>query len=179
MEGYDKTEYEAIARKKWEESTIQNNFVFSKTMEIIFICPFAPFKLRKHIYTFQERCKEETSLLLGSETNKIILSTKGADNDISSELKNFLSYVETGVTADEYTREMNNAVRVIKNNEKARLDFMGYEMDLLEREIRGEKRGREQLRKEMSSIISKKDMEIAELKKQIAMMSESAKTSNI
>ncbi|MBP3722680.1 MAG: hypothetical protein J6I62_05460, partial [Selenomonadaceae bacterium] len=103
----------------------------------------------------------------------------GADNDISSELKNFLSYVETGVTADEYTREMNNAVRVIKNNEKARLDFMGYEMDLLEREIRGEKRGREQLRKEMSSIISKKDMEIAELKKQIAMMSESAKTSNI
>ena len=275
MEGYDKTEYEAIARKKWEESTIQNNFVFSKTMEmnpelcqtlieyilqtkieginyperektlenridskgvrldvyvkdnnetvfdlemqissdsdnlakrmryyqgvidgdnlkrgahysslkptyIIFICPFAPFKLRKHIYTFQERCKEETSLLLGSETNKIILSTKGEDNDISSELKNFLSYVETGVTADEYTREMNNAVRVIKNNEKARRDFMGYEMDLLERElrgeIRGEKRGREQLRKEMSSIISKKDMEIAELKKQIAMMSQSAKT---
>ena len=52
---------------------------------------------------------------------------------------------------------------------------MGYEMDLLERELRG----REQMKNEMSSIISKKDMEIAELKKQIAMMSESAKTSNI
>ena len=277
MEDYSKTEQEAIVLKKWEESTIQSDFVFSKTMEmypklckklieyilktkieeityperektiknridskgvrldvyvkdneenvfdlemqvsansdnlakrmryyqgaidgdnlkrgehysvlkptyIIFICPFAPFEdFNRHIYTFQERCKEEPSLLLlGSATNKIILSTKGTEDDITPELKNFLDYVETGAANDDYTKEMNNAVRVIKNNEKARLEFMSYEMNLLEREIN--------VRNEMSKIISQKDniisqkdnaiyqkdMEIAMLKKQIAMMSKSA-----
>jgi len=34
MEDYSKTEQEAIVRKKWEESTIQSYFVFSKTMEM-------------------------------------------------------------------------------------------------------------------------------------------------
>ena len=119
-------------------------------------------------------------MLLGSATNKIILSTKGTEDDITPELKNFLDYVETGVTNDDYTKVMNNAVRVIKNNEKARLEFMSYEMNLLEREIN--------VRNEMSKIISQKDniisqkdnaisqkdMEIAMLKKQIAMMSKLA-----
>ena len=51
---------------------------------------------------------------------------------------------------------------------------MGYEMDLLEREMRG----REDMRKEMETELNKKDQElekmrkeIATLKKQIAMMS--------
>ena len=273
MNDYTKAEREAIARKKWEESTIRDNFVFGKTMEmnpdlcqtlieyilktkvegityperektienrtdskgirldvyvkdkegtvfdiemqlssssdnlakrmryyqgmidgdnlkrgehyyslkpmyIIFICPFAPFEYNRHIYTFQERCNEESALFLGSETNKIILSTKGTEDDISQELRNFLDYVETGLTADNYTKKMDNAVNMIKSNEKARLDFMGYEMDLLEREIRG----REDMRKEMNKImeielnkknqeLEKMQNEIVMLKKQIAMMS--------
>ncbi len=273
MNDYTKAEREAIARKKWEESTIRDNFVFGKTMEmnpdlcqtlleyilktkiegityperektienridskgirldvyvkdkegtvfdiemqhssssdnlakrmryyqgmidgdnlkrgehyyslkpmyIIFICPFAPFEYNRHIYTFRERCNEESALFLGSETNKIILSTKGTEDDISQELRNFLDYVETGLTADNYTKKMDNAVNMIKYNEKARLDFMGYEMDLLEREMRG----REDMRKEMNKImeieldkknqeLEKMQNEIVMLKKQIAMMS--------
>jgi hypothetical protein len=63
---------------------------------------------------------------------------------------------------------------MIKSNEKARLDFMGYEMDLLEREMKG----REDMRKEMEMDINKKNQELEKmqneiimLKKQIAMMS--------
>lgn len=232
----DLTKQEAIIQKKWEESTIQNNFVFSKTMEmnpdlcqqlvenildekiesisyperekvlenridskgvrldvylkdnadrvfdlemqvssssdnlakriryyqglideenlkrgehydklnptyIIFICPFVPFKKQnQYIYTFRDRCDQVPSLILPNDAVKIFLSTKGKEGKISSELKNFLNYVENGVVEGSFVQKLDKAVYAIKTNEKARSIFMGYEMDLLERELKGERK---------------------------------------
>ena len=52
---------------------------------------------------------------------------------------------------------------------------MGYEMDVLERELkaekRGEKRGREAMRVEMNEMISEKDKKIAALEAKLAKIS--------
>ena len=42
---------------------------------VIFICTFDPFDKGRHLYTFENRCNEDTSLLLGDETKKVFLNT--------------------------------------------------------------------------------------------------------
>ena len=109
---------------------------------IIFICPFDRFKQGRHIYTFRERCDQDHNLQLNDGAVKIFLSTKGTLNDVSQEIKNFLDYVDSGIVSGRFVKELDAAVRVVKSNEKARLEFMTYQMALLERELEGEERGR-------------------------------------
>lgn len=116
---------------------------------IIFICPFDKFKFGRHLYTFRERCDEEPSLTLDDGAVKIFLSTKGSVNDVSSELQNFLNYVDNGIVIGNFIQQLDNAVNSVKSNEKARKDFMTLEMYLKERELEGEEKGREEERIQM------------------------------
>ena len=95
---------------------------------VIFICTFDLFGKGRHIYRFENRCIEETELLLGDETTKIILNTKGTMDDIPYPLKLFLDYIETGNAMDDYTRELENAVADVRSNEKWRDSIMTLEM---------------------------------------------------
>lgn len=113
---------------------------------IIFICPFDRFKRGRHIYTFRERCDEDTALTLDDGTVKIFLSTKGSIDDISPELKNFLNYVDSGIIAGNFVQKLDDAVNSVKSNQKARKDFMTYQMALLESKLEGEEKGREEER---------------------------------
>ena len=45
---------------------------------IIFICTFDPFKRKRSVYTFQNRCVEETSLEIGDGATTIFLCTNGS-----------------------------------------------------------------------------------------------------
>lgn len=109
---------------------------------IIFICPFDRFKLGKHIYTFRERCDEDNTITLDDGSVKVFLSTKGSVDDVSPELKNFLNYVDSGIVAGNFVKKLDDAVNSVKFNEKARLDYMTYEMALLDRELQGREEGR-------------------------------------
>jgi len=109
---------------------------------IIFICPFDRFKQGRHLYSFRERCDQDTSLELSDGAIKIFLSTKGTSNDISDELKAFLKYVDSGIISGEFVKKLDGAVNTVKNNEKVRHDFMTLQMYLLEHEIEAEERGR-------------------------------------
>lgn len=44
---------------------------------VIFVCTFDPFHIGRHVYTVENRCVEDTNLLLNDATQKIILNTKG------------------------------------------------------------------------------------------------------
>ena len=144
-----------------------------KQTYIIFICPFDPFKRERHIYTFRERCEEDPSLKLQENgAVKIFLSTKGKIDDVSRELRDFLNYVESGVINGSFVKKLDETVQSVKINEKARVEFMTYEMALLERELKG----REDMRLELNQVISQKnqvifhkDKEIARLKEQLAL----------
>jgi len=58
---------------------------------------------RRHIYTFENRCKESPSLSLGDETTKIFLNTKGNMPDVDAKMLEFLSYVEN--TTDDFAKQ--------------------------------------------------------------------------
>ena len=111
---------------------------------IIFICPFDKFKRGRHIYTFRERCDEDSTLTLNDGAVKIFLSTKGYIDDVSYDLKNFLNYIDNGIISGTFVQKLDDAVNIVKSNEKARLDFMTFEMYLKERELESEKKGREE-----------------------------------
>ena len=77
---------------------------------IIFICPFDRFKRGRHIYTFRERCDEDSSLTLNDGAVKIFLSTKGTLNDVSPELKNFLNYIDNGIISGTFVQKLDDAL---------------------------------------------------------------------
>ena len=104
---------------------------------IIFICPFDRFKQGRHIYTFRERCDQDYALPLNDGAVKIFLSTKGTLDDVSAEVKAFLNYVDSGIIKGKFVKQLDVAVKSVKSNEKARLEYMTYHMALLESELEG------------------------------------------
>ena len=97
---------------------------------IIFICTFDPFRSGRHIYTFENTCCEEPELKLGDETVKLLLNTRGKMDDISSDLRAFLTYVEN--TTDEFAentdsrlvKDLQQRVRAIKDSRKFQDEYM-------------------------------------------------------
>ena len=112
---------------------------------IIFICPFDKFKQGRHIYTFQERCAQDTNLKLNDGSTKIFLSTKGTLDDVNPVLKAFLDYVDSHVVSGEFVKKLDNAVTVVKSNQKVRHDFMTLQMYLLEEKMEAEVRSKEEI----------------------------------
>jgi len=104
---------------------------------IIFVCPFDLFGKGKHMYTFKETCAEVPNLLLGDGTTKIFFNTKGTAADVDSDIKAFLDYVESGIVENDFVRELDEIVKIVKSNRMAVKEFMTYEMTLRERELRG------------------------------------------
>ena len=115
---------------------------------IIFICPFDRFKRGRHIYTFRERCDEDNNITLDDGAVKIFLSTKGSADDVSDDIKNFLNYVDSGIISGDFVQQLDDAVTSVKTNEKARLNFMTYQMALLESKLQGRAEGRTEGRTE-------------------------------
>ena len=108
---------------------------------IIFICPFR-FKYNRLFYSFRERCDQELDFILESGVTKIFLSTKGTIDDVTSDIKAFLEYVDKGIISGDFVKELDDAVQLVKSNRKAMKEFMTYEMALLEERMEGEQLGR-------------------------------------
>ena len=108
---------------------------------IIFICPFDTFKQGRHIYTFRERCDQDTALALNDGAAKIFLNTKGNREDASADMRAFLDYVDAGIVAGKFVAALDDAVDSIKFNRKARHDFMTFQMYLLEEKMASERLG--------------------------------------
>ena len=121
---------------------------------IIFICTFDLFNKGRHRYTFETVCKEDNSIKLEDDTNKIILNTKGIMNDLSEELIEFLEYVEHSDdnTAEKakgtLVKKIHKRVIEVKSDVSMEVEFM----TLLERDREkieeGRKEGREEGRLE-------------------------------
>lgn len=115
-----------------------------KKSYVIFICTFDPFGLGRHIYTFENRCSEDTALTLNDGTVKIILNTKGTLDDVSPEMKRLLDYVDGKGVSDTFTRDLEEAVQSARQNEKWRLDYMTLQMNYQEKYEQGIEQGNKQ-----------------------------------
>ena len=112
-----------------------------KKSYVIFICTFDPFGLGRHIYTFENRCSEDTTLTLNDGTVKIILNTKGTLDDVSPAMKRLLDYVDGKGVSDTFTRNLEEAVQSARQNEKWRLDYMTLQQEYRERFQEGKAEG--------------------------------------
>lgn len=113
---------------------------------VIFICTFDYFHQGRYIYKFRERCDQDLSLELKDGATKIFLSSKGKIDDVDSDIKAFLKYVDSGFVSGTFVKELDVAVNSVKFNERVRHDFMTFQMALLEREMETEKRVRNEER---------------------------------
>ena len=50
---------------------------------VIFICTYDPFGTGRRVYTFENRCIEDTSIALGDEATTIILNAKGTVGEVN------------------------------------------------------------------------------------------------
>lgn len=114
-----------------------NNYKDLKKSFVIFVCTFDLFGEGRHIYTFENCCIQNTELRLGDDTTKIILNTKGTMDDVTPEMKKLLDYIDGKEPEDDFTRELDEAVRSVRKNEKWRLDYMTLQMNYQEKYEQG------------------------------------------
>lgn len=115
-----------------------------KPSYIIFICPFDMFDKGRHLYTFQNICKEDHKILLKDEATKIFLNAHGNMDDVNKELKAFLDYVAGKSTEDTFVKKLELAVKEAKRNREWRYEYMTLLMRDQENIEQGIKQGMEQ-----------------------------------
>ncbi len=115
---------------------------------IIFVCTFDPFKKGRHIYSFENRCKEDLSLILGDETEKIFINTVGKADDIGEEFQNLLDFFNGMAPKGIFPNALQAEVSKVKKSQEWRREYMTLQifMDDARREER--KIGREEGRAE-------------------------------
>jgi len=121
-----------------------DNYKDLKRSFVIFVCTFDLFGEGRHIYTFENRCIQNPELSLGDETTKIILNTKGTMDDVTPEMKTLLDFIDGKEPQDDFTRELDEAVRSVRKNEKWRLDYMTLQMNYQEKYEQGVEQGNKQ-----------------------------------
>ena len=121
-----------------------------KNTIVIFICTFDVFKKDYLKYTFKNICIEDKELILNDATTKVFVNTTATldDENLNSKLVSLIKYINSETITDEYTKKLDEAVRIKRRSADWRVKYMKYELNLLEREREGEKRGREEGRVE-------------------------------
>lgn len=115
---------------------------------VIFICLEDVFGKNRHIYTFENICREDPEIKLRDGAIKIFLNAKSNLNDVSSELRAFLDYLGGKKSEDEYVQKLERAVKEAKRNRKWRHEYMTLLMRDQENQEIGEERGRREGRLE-------------------------------
>ena len=115
---------------------------------VIFICLEDVFGKNRHIYTFENICREDPEIKLRDGAIKIFLNAKSNLNDVSSELRAFLDYLGGKKSEDEYVQKLEKAVKEAKHNRKWRHEYMTLLMRDQENQEIGEERGRREGRLE-------------------------------
>lgn len=120
-----------------------------KRSYVIFICTEDLFERGLPVYTFENRCKEVSDLLLGDETVKVFINAEGNTMGLSSEMKAFLEYLRSGATeGSTFVTELEKEVQKARKHLEWRTEYMTLQMhydEIAEEAMeRGMKQGLEQ-----------------------------------
>ena len=124
-----------------------------KPSYIIFICLFDLFEKGRHLYTFENICKEDKDIALGDGTTKIFLNTDSEMDDIAQELRAFLDYVGGKSSNDPFIQKMEEAVKEAKKNREWRLEYMTLLMRDQENVEKGIGQGEDKLAKLVAKLM--------------------------
>ena len=91
---------------------------------VIFLCLSDPFGKGRHIYSFENMCREDTNIKLHDDANKIIINAAGTQEDVSEALKDFLNYLREKTVRGELVRKIARAVEHARAHEEWRVEYM-------------------------------------------------------
>ena len=99
---------------------------FSKLPDsnVMFICTFDPFGEGKGIYTFREKCEEDTQIGLNDGTTKVFFNCTYQGDDLPEDIKKFYKYIRTGESESALTERIDKAVVRCRRNEIWRTEYM-------------------------------------------------------
>lgn len=105
---------------------------------IIVILPYDPFDKKRMVYTIQNQCVEDTTVVYDDGAKKIFLYTKGTAGNPSQGLKDMLKYMEE-TTEDNVTNSdiarLHKLVMQVKNSKEVGINYMkSWEIEQLVRE---------------------------------------------
>lgn len=135
-------------RTRYYVSTMDNNALkkgerYSQLRKsyVIFICTFDPFDRGLAKYTFNAICNEDHSLVLDDGVTRVFINTEGDRHRVSKELANFIGYISTGEVTDDYTRDLDEEVQALRNDDGRERDYMTYMQTIMEHEDMAYSRG--------------------------------------
>ena len=111
------------------------NFDQLNPLVLIFICTFDFYKEGRYVYTFKSRCLENLGLELANDVTVKLVNAKGKQGQVNDLLKNFLEYVMTNKPVDDFTKDVERQVWAVKNDKKAREEYMVLQAKIREHEI--------------------------------------------
>ena len=135
-------------RTRYYVSTMDNNALkkgerYSQLRKsyVIFICTFDPFGRGLAKYTFNAICNEDHSLVLDDGVTRVFINTEGDRHRISKELASLIGYISTGEVTDDYTQDLDEEVRALRNDDGRERDYMTYMQTIMEHEDMAYSRG--------------------------------------
>ena len=144
-------------RTRYYISTMDNNALkkgerYSQLRKsyVIFICTFDPFGRGLAKYTFNAICNEDHSLVLDDGVTRVFINTEGDRHRISKELASLIGYISTGEVTDDYTQDLDEEVRTLRNDDGRERDYMTYMQTIMEHEDMAYNRGISQANKAMA-----------------------------
>ena len=144
-------------RTRYYVSTMDNNALkkgerYSQLRKsyVIFICTFDPFGRGLAKYTFNAICNEDQSLVLDDGVTRVFINTEGDRHRISKELASLIGYISTGEVTDDYTKDLDEEVRTLRNDDGRERDYMTYMQTIMEHEDMAYNRGISQANKAMA-----------------------------
>lgn len=137
-----------------DQQMLEKGIVYSKLKDsyVIMICLFDYYGKGRHIYTFTNRCHEETDLEMADGTTKIVLNAVGTKDDVSGHLKEFLRYVAGKSSDDDYVKKLDDAVKKARANKEWRREYM----TLMMRDLENQEMGIEKEQKDRIAIMLEK-----------------------
>ena len=95
-----------------------------KESYVIFICKKDLFKQNFPRYTFQNICLEDYSVNLNDFSSKVIYNASAYESCTDKELKNFLKFICTNESTDDFSQQIKDCVTNIKKNEVFRKEYL-------------------------------------------------------
>ena len=104
-----------------------------KTSFIIFITTYDPYDKGWYMYPFETICSWDMEIKMDDGARRIVLNTKGTKDkeghEVSSEIKEMLSYMDGRAPESEYSRMLDRAVSEVKQSEERRTEYMSINVE--------------------------------------------------
>lgn len=102
-----------------------------KQSYVIFLCLFDIFGNGLPIYTFQNRCNENGSILLNDGTTKVFFNARMYDKMPTEKLRNFFKFLlDNEPAASDFTARIEDRIKLAKTNIDERRRFMTVEQEI-------------------------------------------------